>query len=137
MALNRMYVRDAHAAIIVYDVTNAESFEIAEKWVEEVKEAAPTECLMVLVGNKMDADPKKHQVASQQAQTLANNNGILHCQEVSAKTNEGLSTLFHKVANLCYEKKDEFNITEVRGTFKINREAPQKEIGEKKKGCGC
>ena len=60
MALNRMYVRDAHAAIIVYDVTNAESFEMAEKWVEEVKEAAPTECLMVLVGNKMDTDPKKH-----------------------------------------------------------------------------
>lgn len=55
-----MYVRDAHAAIIVYDVTNAESFEMAEKWVEEVKEAAPTECLMVLVGNKMDTDPKKH-----------------------------------------------------------------------------
>lgn len=60
MALNRMYIRDAHAAIIVYDVTNAESFENAEKWIEEVTEAAPSECIMVLVGNKMDANPNKH-----------------------------------------------------------------------------
>ena len=60
MALNRMYIRDAHCAIVVYDVTNAESLESAEKWIEEITEAAPSECIIVLVGNKMDANPKDH-----------------------------------------------------------------------------
>lgn len=42
------------------------------------------------------------------------------------------------MANLCYERKDSFNITEVRGTFKLNREQNTDEMAtKKKKGCGC
>jgi GTPase SAR1 family protein len=54
MALNRMYIRDAHAAIVTYDVTKEESLVTAEKWIEEVKEAGPTQMIMVMAGNKME-----------------------------------------------------------------------------------
>jgi len=55
---------------------------------------------------------------------------------VSAKTKEGIDGLFHKLANLCYEEKDNFNLTEVRGTFKLNRDATVGTIEPKKKdGC--
>jgi len=37
MVLNRMYLRDANAAIIVYDVNNAKSFEDAEMWISELE----------------------------------------------------------------------------------------------------
>jgi len=62
MALNRMYIRDAHAAIVVYDITNENSLEQAEKWIEEIKEAAPTEVIIALAGNKMDAKPNSHKI---------------------------------------------------------------------------
>ena len=62
MALNRMYIRDANCAIVTYDVTDAESLEHAERWIDEIEEAAPSECIIVMAGNKMDAPPNKHQV---------------------------------------------------------------------------
>ena len=62
MALNRMYIRDTQAAIVLYDVTEADSLETAESWIEEIKEARPTEVILILAGNKMDAPPEKHQV---------------------------------------------------------------------------
>ena len=35
-ALTPMYYRDAHAAICVYDITNAESFKGVQDWAREV-----------------------------------------------------------------------------------------------------
>ncbi len=55
VALNRMYIRDANVALIMYDVTSTESLESVDKWIEELKETAPTELILALVGNKKDA----------------------------------------------------------------------------------
>ena len=41
MVLNRMYLRDTNAAMIVYDITNRESLERADTWINELKEVAP------------------------------------------------------------------------------------------------
>jgi len=41
MVLNRMYLRDTNAALIVYDSTNSESMQQAEAWMQELREAAP------------------------------------------------------------------------------------------------
>lgn len=43
MALHRMNVRNTHAVIFVYDMTDKESFEKLDKWVQEIKEAGPNE----------------------------------------------------------------------------------------------
>ena len=67
MALNRMYYRDAHAAVVLYDVTKEDSLEHAERWIEELREAAPTELIIVLAGNKMETPPNKHLVQLHEA----------------------------------------------------------------------
>ena len=54
MVLNRMYLRDTNAALIVYDVTKSDSLQAAEEWMQELKETAPEEIVLALVGNKMD-----------------------------------------------------------------------------------
>lgn len=54
MILNRMYLRDTNAALIVYDVTSMESFNTAQTWMDELRESAPQECVWALCGNKMD-----------------------------------------------------------------------------------
>ena len=55
VALNRMYIRDANVALIMYDVNDASSLESVDHWIEELKENAPTELIIALAGNKKDA----------------------------------------------------------------------------------
>ena len=77
--LQTMYIRDAHAAIVVYDITDANSLRSAEKWIEVVKDAGPSEIVMVMAGNKMDTNMNKHKVPMSDAMNVARQNGILHC----------------------------------------------------------
>ena len=53
-----MYLRDTNAALIVYDVSNRESIERAEAWMQELKETAPEQAVLALAGNKMDLREK-------------------------------------------------------------------------------
>lgn len=49
-----MYYRGAHAAIIVYDITNRETFNRATSWVNELREKAPGVKVIAFAGNKSD-----------------------------------------------------------------------------------
>ena len=35
-----MYYRGAHVAIVIYDITNKDSFRVAHDWIRELKERA-------------------------------------------------------------------------------------------------
>ena len=52
-----VYFRNAHCIIIVFDLTNAESFLIAQKWVRDAREQY-NEMIPVLIGNKSDLPTK-------------------------------------------------------------------------------
>ena len=49
-----MYYRGANAALVVYDITSAESFERAKRWIEDLKTEKPDNFMKVLIGNKVD-----------------------------------------------------------------------------------
>ena len=49
-----MYYRGAHAAVVVYDITNQDSFKRATSWVNELRERAPGVKVIALAGNKSD-----------------------------------------------------------------------------------
>jgi len=53
------YYRGAHGIIMVYDVTNYESFEHVEEWLNEVNKHASESTLKLLVGNKADLQEGK------------------------------------------------------------------------------
>jgi len=46
-------------AVIVYDVTNPESFENAGKWMDEVRQERGDDVIVALVGNKTDMAEKR------------------------------------------------------------------------------
>ena len=50
---NRHY-RKSIGALIVYDITKEQSFMSVKKWIEEVREHAEPEIVIMLVGNKLD-----------------------------------------------------------------------------------
>ena len=74
MVLNRMYLRDTNAALIVYDTTQRQSMQEAETWMNELNETAPEQCIIALAGNKLDANSK--QVQMQEGQGFARKHEI-------------------------------------------------------------
>jgi len=49
-----MYYRNAQAAVVVYDVTKAQSLEKAKTWVKELQRQANPNIVIALAGNKID-----------------------------------------------------------------------------------
>ena len=58
--INRIYYRDATAALVVYDITKRNTlFQEAEHWIKDLKENAPNGVIIALVGNKSDLYKKQ------------------------------------------------------------------------------
>ena len=53
------YYRGAHGIIIVYDITDRESFENVKTWLNEIDRYACENVNKLLVGNKSDLDSKR------------------------------------------------------------------------------
>ncbi len=48
------YIKDSAVAIVVYDVTNRQSFLSVEKWIEDARNLRDDDVLLILTGNKAD-----------------------------------------------------------------------------------
>ncbi|CAI9783518.1 unnamed protein product [Fraxinus pennsylvanica] len=95
-SLAPMYYRGAAAAVIVYDITNQESFERAKNWVRELQAQGNSNTVMALAGNKADLiDARK--VPEEATQTYAQENGLFF-METSAKTATNVNELFYEIA---------------------------------------
>jgi small GTP-binding protein len=94
-SLAPMYYRGAAAAIVVFDVTNAQSFSGAKGWVKELQRRGDANCVIALAGNKVDADGRV--VEKDEANAFAEENGIIY-METSAKAATNIKELFVAVA---------------------------------------
>lgn len=91
-----MYYRDARAAIVVYDITNHDSFVTAQKWVRELKQRGSPDVLVALTGNKVDLEDQRS-VNTSEAAAWAETNNCFHF-EVSSKTGSGVNEMFRSMA---------------------------------------
>ena len=57
-SLAPMYYRGAQAAIVVFDLTNHESFEGAKSWVKELQRRGDPSVIVALAGNKVLASAR-------------------------------------------------------------------------------
>lgn len=53
-AITSAYYRGAVGALLVYDITKKQTFDNAERWLNELREHADQEIVILLVGNKSD-----------------------------------------------------------------------------------
>jgi small GTP-binding protein len=95
-SLAPMYYRGAQAAIIVYDITNQESFSKAKAWVRELQRQANPNIVIALAGNKADLTNKRA-VEFEEAQAYAEEQGLLFL-ETSAKNGVNVNDLFLAIA---------------------------------------
>jgi len=90
------YYRGAHGIIIVYDVTDKESFQNIQHWLQEIDKYANEGVMKLLVGNKSDLQSKKV-VSYDEAKELADSLGIGFI-ETSAKNAHNVEQAFTKMA---------------------------------------
>lgn len=96
-SLAPMYYRGAAAAIIVYDITNPDSFAGAKSWVKELQRRGDPNVVIALAGNKADLESRR-KVQFEEAADYAAEEGILHL-ETSAKNANNVKPLFVEIAN--------------------------------------
>uniref|UniRef100_A0A8C1HHV7 small monomeric GTPase n=2 Tax=Cyprinus carpio TaxID=7962 RepID=A0A8C1HHV7_CYPCA len=94
-SLAPMYYRGAQAAIVVYDITNEESFARAKNWVKELQRQASPNIVIALAGNKADLANKR---ALDFQQTLPVDDNSLLFMETSAKTSMNVNEIFMAIA---------------------------------------
>ncbi|XP_076058548.1 uncharacterized protein LOC143035566 [Oratosquilla oratoria] len=102
-SLTKQYYRKADAVVVIYDVTNLQSFQHVLDWVGAVKEDTG-EIVVVVIGNKKDAGHLRV-VACDTAHTFAKNHEF-HLYEASAVTGEGVVESLKHLAGLLLMQQD-------------------------------
>lgn len=95
-SLAPMYYRGAAAAIVVYDITNKESFIGAKNWVKELQRRGDPNVVIALAGNKADLKSCR-KVDVDETSTYAKDNSLIYL-ETSAKHSINVRALFVEIA---------------------------------------
>eukprot|EP01126_Amoeba_proteus_P011752 TRINITY_DN147_c0_g1_i6.p2 TRINITY_DN147_c0_g1~~TRINITY_DN147_c0_g1_i6.p2 ORF type:complete len:110 (-),score=24.37 TRINITY_DN147_c0_g1_i6:86-415(-) len=97
--------RGAHGIIVVYDVTNPETFNNVQKWLQEIERYACENVHKLLVGNKCDLASER-KVSTEDAKDFADQLNLTFL-ETSAKTASNVEEAFKKMAQSIKEKLEE------------------------------
>ena len=131
-SISRGYYKSGACALVVYDITDRETFNNVSSWVEECKNNGPSTITLVLVGNKIDLEDKR-QVTYEEGEDFANRNNM-QFYETSALNGTNIDKLFNdtvesinrKIEENYYKDKDcgiEFN---TQNKINLNKEPPKK-----------
>lgn len=90
------YLTDSRAGIIMFDITDRQSFENVKKWYDIIIKVAFPKIILILVGNKSDLENARV-VSTEEGMDLAKELGIYY-METSAKTNENIEDVFEWIA---------------------------------------
>ena len=96
-ACTKSYLRDSHAAFLVYDVGLRSSFESLKAWLSDLMDVNKTTPVVFLVANKIDRDPSERVITPQEGKDFAALHK-LHYYECSAKTGHNVTELFSSLA---------------------------------------
>ncbi|XP_075384378.1 ras-related protein Rab-26 [Tenrec ecaudatus] len=95
-SVTHAYYRDAHALLLLYDVTNKASFDNIQDWLSEIQEHAQRDVVLMLLGNKVDSTHER-EVKREDGEKLAKEYG-LPFMETSAKSGLNVDLAFTAIA---------------------------------------
>ena len=129
--LPKKYYKNANGIFLLFDVTNAESFNNVSTWMNDVKENTPStndenekqKIKIFLIGNKIDLP--KREITKEQAVMQANSLGIKY-YEISCKMNMNIPEVMQSMIIECYENT---------GGKKNGFQLKQKKYNTRKKCC--
>ena len=137
-SLTKFFYKDAAVAILVYDITQKDTFESMKKyWYQQLQEFGSKKIILGIAGNKCDMY-EREEVTENDAKEFAESKGAFF-EITSAKNNTGINELFMNAANRFVDPNYKGNPDEEKeqseqgeGTIKLEENDNKK---EKKKGC--
>lgn len=129
--ITNTYYRGTHGVIVVYDVTNGESFGNVKRWLQEIESNCDI-VNKVLVGNKND-DPTRKVVTTEDAERFANQMEI-KLFETSAKDNLNVEDMFLAITEQVLRHKKQ---TQKQQQTDTNNDTVQLKKGTHKKKNKC
>ena len=95
------FYRGSDGILLVFDVTNKESFENIKFWLNDPQ----VDAKKILIGNKIDLE--EHRVISKEKMEKLGEKYNLNSFETSAKTGENVDTIFTEITKLIIENKSD------------------------------
>eukprot|EP01061_Rhynchopus_euleeides_P036298 TRINITY_DN611_c0_g3_i1.p2 TRINITY_DN611_c0_g3~~TRINITY_DN611_c0_g3_i1.p2 ORF type:complete len:214 (+),score=110.79 TRINITY_DN611_c0_g3_i1:355-996(+) len=142
-SVTRSYYKGAAGCLLVYDITNRDSYDAVEQWLQDAKNLAGQDVVVLLVGNKSDlGGSERRQVTHVEASTYAQQQGLMHF-ETSAATGDFIEEAFLKVARtVIMRQQDQEKERRERGEDEDENFTPLMNLdgtdGRSKSGkCGC
>ena len=115
-AITKNYYKGANGIILIYDVTNLQTFENVKNWITQIREEANKNVVIFLAGNKADLPEESRAVQKEDGQKMAEEYNIPF-QETSAKEGINVNETFQELV----EKIDEvFSKLEIPKTKQKN-----------------
>ena len=135
-ALTKSYFRNADGVILVFDLTDENSFNRINKWINDINENSEN-VEIILVGNKADLNDR--QISKTKAENLANEKNYKYI-ETSAKDGTNILLLFEELATGMHKKRqDDNSIVEIASvdTYIFRRAELNKLLKNKKEKKCC
>ena len=95
------YFRGGHGILLIYDVTDRDSFKNLGNWLIEIEKNANKDVLKILIGNKCDLEEKRV-ITQKEGESFANSYGMKFF-ETSAKNDINVSEAFQMLARQLIE----------------------------------
>ena len=94
----KTYYKNANGFLLIYDVSNRDSFNSLNEWLEHIDSNAEeqSKAFKILIGNKKDLDERN--IDESEGKQFANNNNMPYF-ETSAKTSENVEGVFKFLIN--------------------------------------
>lgn len=102
-AITTAHYRRAVGALLVYDITQEKTFQSVKRWVEELRDHAEPDIVIMLVGNKSDLaekSPEQREVMIETAQQMASKSGMLFIETSAVngiKVKEAFELLLNEI----------------------------------------
>ena len=93
-SIARAYYKNSICACIVYDITNRNSFNSVQSWIDDCTKQTPKSILLLLIGNKNDLNDKREVQYEEGAEFAKKRNMIF--LETSAKTGNNIDNIFER-----------------------------------------
>ena len=123
-AVSVSFIKKADGVILMYDISDIESFEAVENWIKSIREIGKDKLPIILVGNKCDLSDDKRMISLKEGQDKADEFNIPF-YETSCKEGINIKEVFEKLIDDIIEK----------GSKNINREYKILNKGKKKEKC--
>ena len=95
-SLSSNYFKRSQGILIVFDITNKNSFNDVKNWVKMITDVTNEKCILYLVGNKKDLEDKR-QVSVEAAKKFSKENGITKYIETSIFDNDKLEFIYQVI----------------------------------------